>query len=73
MSASPDGAPSSVGLSRARFGSGMAPSGVTVAWKKGLGGKDLSPRKGGARLYVANRMARGARRELGGWKSPAVT
>ena len=61
-----------MGLARARFGLGMAPSGVPTAWKRGFGGRSLSPRTGGARLYVANGMAREATQELGGRKSPAV-
>ena len=66
------GAPSS-GLVRARFGLGKAPSGVSAARKKGFEGRSLSPRKGGARLFVVNGMVRGATQELGGMRSPAVT
>ena len=32
----------------------------------------MSPRKGGARFYVVNGMAREATQELGGWRSPTV-
>ena len=32
----------------------------------------MSPRKGGARFYVANGMPREAPQELGGWRSSAV-
>ena len=45
-------------LARARFGLGAAESGASAAWKKGFDGRSLSPRKGGALLYVANGMAR---------------
>ena len=50
----------------------MAASGITAARKEGLDGKNLSQRKGGARLHVMAGMAREATRGLGGWKSPAV-
>ena len=66
LSASPEVAPVSIGLARARFGSGMAPSGVTADWKKGIDGKNLSPRRSGARLHMMNGMAREATQELGG-------
>ena len=57
-SASDECVPLSVGLARARFGGGMAPSGVTASWAKGFEGKDLSPRRVGARLNVVDGMAR---------------
>ena len=57
---------------RARFGSAMAPSGVSAARKKGFDGRSFSPRKGGARLYVVDGMAREATQELRGRKSPAA-
>ena len=72
LSAPPDTSSLFVGLVRARFGLCMAPSGIAAAWGKCFGGRNLSPRKGGARLYVVNGMAREATQELGGWKSPAV-
>ena len=50
----------------------MAASGITAARKEGLDGKNLSPRKGGARLHVMTGMAREATQGLGGWKSPAI-
>ena len=50
-------------LVRARFGFGMAPSGVSAAWKKGFDGRSQSPRKGGARLCVANGTAHEATQE----------
>ena len=56
---------------RARFGLGMAPSGISAARKEGFEGRSLSPRRGCAGLYVANGMAREATRGLGGRKSPA--
>ena len=65
LSASPVSAPPSVGIPRARFGLRMAASGITAAWKKGLGSKKLPPRKGGARLYVMDGMAREVAQELG--------
>ena len=68
LSAPPASAPLFVGLARARVGLRMAASEITAAWKKGLDGKNLSPRKGGARMYVVNGRAREAARELGGWK-----
>ena len=61
-----------VGLARARFGLGLAASGVTASWKKCFEGRNLSPRKGGARFYVVNGMARETTQELGGWRSAAV-
>ena len=72
FSAPPVSAPLFVGPARARFGLRMAASGNTAAWKTGLDCKNLSPRKGGARLYVMDGMAREATQELGGWKSPEV-
>ena len=60
MSPAPDGEPLFAGLARSRFGLGMAPSGVSASWAKGFDGRNLSPRKGGARLYVVNGMAREA-------------
>ena len=61
-----------VGLARARFGLGLAASGVTASWKKCFEGKSTSPRKGGARFYVVNQMPRETTQELGGWRSSAV-
>ena len=72
MSASDEGAPLFVGLARARFGLGMAPSEMTAAWGKWFKGTNPSPRKGGARLFVVNGMAREPPQGLGGWTSPAV-
>ena len=72
LAASGDNSPLFVGLARARFGFGLAASGVSASWKKGFDGKGLSPRKGGARFYVINGMAREATQELGGWEPPAV-
>ena len=61
-----------VGLARARFVFGLAASGVSASWGKGFDGDTVSPRKGGARFYAVNGMAREASQDLGGWKSPAV-
>ena len=61
-----------VGLARARFGLGLASSGATASWRKCFDGKNMSPRKGGARFYVVNGMPRETTQELGGWRSPAV-
>ena len=61
-----------VGLARARFGLGLAASGVTASWKKCFEGRSLSPRKGGARFYVVNGMPRETTQELGGWRPSAV-
>ena len=47
MPVPPKIAPVSAGLARARFGLGMAPSGMTAAWKKGSDGRNLSSIKGG--------------------------
>ena len=60
------------GLARARFGLEIASFGASASWEKGFDGRGLFPRKGGARFYVVNGMAREATQELGGWKSPAV-
>ena len=72
LAASGDNSPLFVGLARARFGFGLAASGASASLKRGFDGKGLSPRKGGARFYVINGMAREATQGLGGWKSPAV-
>ena len=55
-----------VRLARTRFGLGMAPVGVAAGWNGSLEGRCVFPRKGGARLYLMNGMAREATRELGG-------
>ena len=73
MSSPPEGGPLFAVLARARFGLGMAPPRISAARKRDFEARSLSPRKGGARLYVANGMAREATQELGGWKSPSVT
>ena len=54
------------GMARARLGLGVAPSGASAARKKGYDGRGLSPRKGGARLYVVNGLAREAAQDLPG-------
>ena len=72
MATSLKDSPTFVGLTRARFGLGLASAGVSASWKKGFDNRNLPPRKGGARFYVANGMAREATQELRGWKSPAV-
>ena len=69
---SSDEGPLCAGLARARFGLGLASSGVSALWKKGFEGRSLPPRKGGARFFLANGAARGASQGLGGWKTPAV-
>ena len=51
----------------------MAPVGVAAAWGTSLEGRCVSPRKGGARLFLTNGMAREATRELGGWRPQGVT
>ena len=58
LAASGDNSTLFVGLARARFGFSLAASGVSASWKKGFDGKNLSPREGGARFYVANGIAR---------------
>ena len=72
LAAAGDSSPLFVGLARARFGFGLAASGVSASRKKGFDGKGLLPRKGGARFYVVNGMAREATQELGRWKPPAA-
>ena len=67
-----DEGPLFAGLACAWFGLGLAPSGVTASWRKGFEGRSLPPRRGGARFYVADGMAREATQELGGWETPAV-
>ena len=64
--------PCLVGLARARSGLGLAASGVSASWRKCFEGRNLSPRKGGARFYVVNGMPRETTQDLGGWRSPAV-
>ena len=58
--------PPFVGLSRACFRMGMAASGLFAARKRSFEGRALSPRKGGARLYIMNGMTREAAQEPGG-------
>ena len=48
MSMPPEEALLFVGFARARLGFGMAPPGMTAAWKTGFDGRNLAPRKGGA-------------------------
>ena len=62
--------PPYVGLARARFGLGVAASGVTASRKKVLEGRGLSHRRGGTRLYLMDSMSRVASHELGGWETP---
>ena len=70
----PDGhTPLFVGLARARFGLGMAASGLSAARKTAFDGRVPSPCKGGARLYKMDGMTRGATYASCGRKSPAVT
>ena len=73
LATSGEDSPLFVRLARARFGLGLAAPGVSASRKKGFGGRNLPPRKGGDRFYVVNGVAREATQELGGWKSPAVT
>ena len=61
-----------VGFALARFGLSMATSGMPASREKVLGGRNLSPRKDSARLYLANGMSRQGTRELGGWKTSTV-
>ena len=63
MSSFSEGGPLFAGLARARFGLGIAPPGVSAARKEGFEIRSLSPRKGGARVYVVNGMAREATQE----------
>ena len=72
MASSGEDSPLFAGLVRARFGLGLASSGIAASWKKGSDYKNLSPRERGARFCVVNGMAREATQELGGRKSPAV-
>ena len=65
-------APLFVALARARFGLGMAASGLSGASQRALEGRALPPRRGGTRLYIMNGVTRDATQERGGWKSPAV-
>ena len=58
-----------VGLARARFGLSMVASGMPASWKRVLEGRNVSPRKGGDRLYLMNGMSREATREFGGWET----
>ena len=59
-------------LTRAEFGLGLASAGIAAAMKKVMNGRLVSPRKGGARLYVSSWTSRRATRELGGWRSSGV-
>ena len=65
-------APLFIGLARARFGLSMAASGMSASRGRVPEGRNLSPRKGGARLYLTNGMSREATQDLGGWKTPGV-
>ena len=60
------------GLVRAEFGYGLIRAGVTAAIKEMTSGRLVSPRKGGARLYVASGMSREAAQEMEGWRLPEV-
>ena len=65
----PEGArPLFAGFVRARFGLIMAASGITATWRMSLEGRGLSPREGGARLYLMNGMSCEATQELGCWE-----
>ena len=50
----------------------MAASGITASWRKVLGGRVVSPRKGGTRTYIMNGMSREATQALGGPKTPGA-
>ena len=43
LAAPGEDSPLFVGLARARFGLGLAASGLSASWKKGFGGRNLSP------------------------------
>ena len=58
-----------VGLGRARFGFGVAASGINAATRKALGERAVSPGEGGARPNVMKGMSREATQGLGGRKS----
>ena len=61
-----------VGLAGTTFGFGVAAAGFAAAIKKALGGRVVSPRKGGSWLYVTAGVSCEATRKLGGWKSSEV-
>ena len=54
-----------LGLAQFKFGMGVASSGITASWKVSLDGRDASPRKEDARLFLMNGMTREAPRDLG--------
>ena len=56
-----------LGLAPSRLGLGMAASGLSAAWTMVFEGRALSPRKGGARLYITRGVTREATKELGRW------
>ena len=53
-------APLFAGLARARFCLSMAASGMSASWERVLEGRNLPPRKGGARLCLMNGVPREA-------------
>ena len=73
LSGAEGGRPLFAGLVRAKIGVGVAASGMTASWNKVLERRVLSPRQGGARMYILDGISREATRELGGRKTPSVT
>ena len=61
-----------VALTRAKFGYGLAPAGVTAAIRRLTSGRFASPRRGGARLYGSTGMPREVNQELVGWRSSGI-
>ena len=61
-----------LGLGRVKFGCLMVPAGFAAAARKALGGRLVSPLKGGAQSYVTSGMSWEATQELGGWKPSGV-
>ena len=67
-----DTVPAGGGTPPNAFGFGMVAAVISAAIKRALGGREVSPRGGGARLDVTGGMSREAAQDFGGSKSPEV-
>ena len=60
LSGAGENRPFFTGFARAEFGLAIAASGIAASRENVLGGRVLSPRKGGARLYIVTGTSREA-------------